>query len=539
MLPSDFSVPVDEEAGTAADSTEGAVVVSADAVAPRRGGGVGGGGRVRYAGVGQQGGGGAGGRRGGSNSSSSSGSGRKDWKLLTVLILFFATITTTMLMAYVAISYHHSDRGIFVTAPAAQTGSDGVVIRNILTKNVAASPISSTPTTGSSATTDTSSTSNSQVPPKDAAATSTASEVAAKTPRVVVGAVHTIPIKSPPKPLLDVIKELFELGVAHPSELVHKLRTEDPLGVKGADPRAFICPKDTTQRLFDASMVNEARLEAFRADAPGTYVFYQHLRKAGGTGFCSLASDNEGKRRVPPYYCMVDQRGSLGSPPWNNSAYLEDQMAQRGYRVTANEWDVFYSSMFTTLEHAVFATTIRDPIDRIYSQYRFEHLEHRDGRQEGSHMMSAQEYYMSIRGWTMGANYYIKTFAGYPETSKPHPKGGDFYWTYHKYHWRTIDWRMFVDALDNIMRYHLIVVTEWLDNSSPELLSRVLNWTSPPKKVLPHEVQFKRDVNKTSALAKDILPAAEYEFLASDNALDLLFFQCVQVVYMERFRCYA
>jgi hypothetical protein len=233
---------------------------------------------------------------------------------------------------------------------------------------------------------------------------------------------------------------------------------------------------------------------------------------------------------------MIDSRGSLATPPWNDPVYLERQMAAGDFGVTANEWDVFYSSMFEELQHAVFATTIRDPIDRIYSQYRFEHLENRDGRKNASHFMSAKEYYKSIRGWTMGANYYIKTFCGYPDKGKP-PNRQDFYWTYHKYHAKPIPWNMFLDALSNIMRFHAIFVTEWLDHSSKEVLARYLNWTKPPKKVLPLESQHKRDANKTSLLAKDVLPPDEYGYFCNDNALDILFFQCVQVVYMERLKC--
>jgi hypothetical protein len=33
----------------------------------------------------------------------------------------------------------------------------------------------------------------------------------------------------------------------------------------------------------------------------------------------------------------------------------------------------------TQKQDAVFATVMRDPTDRWYSQYRFEHVEHRDG----------------------------------------------------------------------------------------------------------------------------------------------------------------
>jgi hypothetical protein len=38
------------------------------------------------------------------------------------------------------------------------------------------------------------------------------------------------------------------------------------------------------------------------------FVYYQHLRKAGGTGFCDLAKSNLPRRAIPPYYCMPDNK---------------------------------------------------------------------------------------------------------------------------------------------------------------------------------------------------------------------------------------
>ena len=42
-----------------------------------------------------------------------------------------------------------------------------------------------------------------------------------------------------------------------------------------------------------------------------------------------------------------------------------------------------------------------------------------------------KKYYNSMRGWTMGSNYYVKTFIG-NSNSAWHGNKGDFYWTYHK-----------------------------------------------------------------------------------------------------------
>jgi len=44
--------------------------------------------------------------------------------------------------------------------------------------------------------------------------------------------------------------------------------------------------------------------EVFRARAPNSMVWYEHLSKAGGTSFCKLAQKNMKRPEVPSYYCM-------------------------------------------------------------------------------------------------------------------------------------------------------------------------------------------------------------------------------------------
>lgn len=333
---------------------------------------------------------------------------------------------------------------------------------------------------------------------------------------------------------MAVVKQLFELGSRDVEMLISELKNADPLNVTSG-PDGFRCPQRPGSRLSDPSLPDKERLAKFVAGEPGTWIFYQHLRKAGGTGFCQLATDNLKRGEVPPYYCMIDNRGSLATPPWNNPQYTVEQMVKHKFRVTSNEWDVFYSSMFDW-PGAVFATTIRDPVDRIYSQYRFEHLEHRDGSREGAPRKTAKEFYLSQKGWTMGENYYLKTFIGTEDTIIAKPKTGDFYWTYHKYMNKKITWDMFSKALHNIMRFHAIFVTEWLEQSSSFILNHTLHWSVPPKQVLPHEVQAKRKIKKSSS-AQDSMPPEDFAFLLKENALDLLFFKAVQRVYLERLGC--
>ena len=88
----------------------------------------------------------------------------------------------------------------------------------------------------------------------------------------------------------------------------------------------------------------------------------------------------------------------------------------------------------------------------------------------------------------MGSNYYVKTFIGQVDKSVPKNYAGDFYWTYHKYHRKPWTYTMFMQALNNLRRFHVILVTEWLSSSSP-VIQHYLNWKIPPRQVLPHEAQ--------------------------------------------------
>ena len=113
----------------------------------------------------------------------------------------------------------------------------------------------------------------------------------------------------------------------------------------------------------------------------GTFLFFQHLRKAGGTNFCTLAQRNLPSSQVPPYYCMPDYYWTGGHrcggcfSQWTNEQIVTNMKSQ-GHRVLGNEWDPFDSERFFALP-AVFATSFRKPLDRALSQFRFECIEDR------------------------------------------------------------------------------------------------------------------------------------------------------------------
>lgn len=356
-------------------------------------------------------------------------------------------------------------------------------------------------------------------------------------------AVGSVVTKSNSKSFQRLIKDLFELGVQNPTLLLDKIDNEDIFGTNiGADD--FVCPADSTDHLDYPDLTNQQSLQAFRTNVEGSFAFYQHLRKAGGTGFCDLANSNLPKGTVPSYYCMPDNRGSLATAPWNSMSYTLDVIKQKKFRVIANEWDTFLSP-FLNYTNVIFATTIRHPIDRWYSQYRFEHLEHRDGSKPGDKRQSFLDWYKGCVRYTMGRNYYVKTFLGEVDPVVDDMKKGDFYWTYHKFNRReklreqqglpVVSWEEFESALNHFRQFHLILVMEWLATSGP-YIEKLLDWKVPPKQVLPHEVQAKRQDKKSKA-SKDMVSAEEYKYLREQNVFDILFFEIAKRIYAERFSC--
>jgi hypothetical protein len=373
------------------------------------------------------------------------------------------------------------------------------------------------------------------------------------------------------------IETLFELGNKDPRKLVKLLEEEDPFGT--ASPETFVCPAAVGSRVdsvpgvtypFYQSRSDTTNLDAadtgastttsaaaaFRHGDKDSFIFYQHLRKAGGTGFCELAKSNMQRNEVPPYYCMPDERGSLATPPWNDAAYLQVKLKQKGHRIASNEWDAWNSEQHVPakMPKAVFATTFRHPLDRWYSQYRFEHLEHRDGSAENAPRKGFMAYYDQNRDWTEGMNYYLSTFEGEADTKLPKPKTGDFYWTYHKYqklmkqqlHHSVeggIGFKFFQRSLQNLQQFHLVLVTEFLDLPQHfDMVTDTLGWIVPPKKTLPHAVQAHRDTDAASGKtvsvrAKDALTPAEYARLAQENVFDLLLYAVVRRMVLERMAC--
>jgi hypothetical protein len=196
----------------------------------------------------------------------------------------------------------------------------------------------------------------------------------------------------------------LNLAALSPAQVISTLEEQDPFGVRTFE-RQLLDAESKKEAFLDLSELrgifqcpstritlpdqrDHSRDRAFRNPPPigsgknSTYLFFQHLRKAGGTNFCTLAQRNLPKVQVPNYYCMPDyhwpkfERKCAGCfHRWTN-AEIDTQMQAQGHRILGNEWDAFEPERFFEL-NAIFTTSFRRPLDRALSQFRFECIEDR------------------------------------------------------------------------------------------------------------------------------------------------------------------
>ena len=100
------------------------------------------------------------------------------------------------------------------------------------------------------------------------------------------------------------------------------------------------------------------------------------------------------------------------------------------------------------------------------------------------HFINSFRYQNSF-WWTMGRNYYTTTFVGdeVDNHDQDPRKYKDLYWSYHKYQSVPLTYEMFQKALTRIRKFHVLLITEWLNGASG-MLEEALGWKVPPKKVI-------------------------------------------------------
>lgn len=319
---------------------------------------------------------------------------------------------------------------------------------------------------------------------------------------------------------------LAELGHKDPFEMqafeARLLRAESKKGSLLALPelkRLFKCPPNE-KRMTLPDARNQVTLKAFRkrddANRPFTFLFFQHLRKAGGTTFCNLVGRNLPPGSVPPYFCMPDFQwrpqdtvcaGCLGR--WETHEIVSRLQAE-GHLMAGNEWDAFDPSRFLELP-AVFATIFRRPLDRALSQFRFECIEDRGCEEKNvTKWWETEKDLRNVYTWTftnlnrlLNANVYRSS----------RPSAGE------------IRGNLVGQALDTMSKFHLILVMEWLGYSEAQVES-VLGFSNLAlltHRVRPHMALHARndgqEVNQLGAGGVDLASWSpkEYCYLCSNT----------------------
>jgi len=348
-----------------------------------------------------------------------------------------------------------------------------------------------------------------------------------------------------------------ELAALEPTETLQRLEKEDPFGTQKFNSQLlehetalgrvllieeikelFPCPI-SEERITLPVMNLKQKARDFRNNKKGTFLFFQHLRKAGGTNFCTLAEKNLPRKAQPRHYCMPDKgwyrpggnkAGSLHF--WSNDMIIS-KMTSSGFKIAVNEWENFDPPRHFELP-AVFATSFRKPLDRALSQFRFECMENR-----GCIIKDIRKW------WDRRAdlsNVYTKTFADLPIGARRYFKGKN----------NANKRREFMSkAINTLSKFHIVLVMEWLVYGAPQIKS-VLGFndvTALTTRVRPHIGQAKRDdgqeknslgsasIKKASWIPEEYLDKTQYKKMSEDLALDEILTEVARRMFLERVVC--
>jgi hypothetical protein len=332
--------------------------------------------------------------------------------------------------------------------------------------------------------------------------------------------------------LQDFQKIAMDLVRLLPAETLKQLQEKDPFGTRSFEKQLeeaetakgrvltldeivqlFPCPLNNRITLPDRR--NHTKALAFRNQEPGYFLFFQHLRKAGGTHFCSLAETNLPKEAIPIYYCMPDYHWSRPDGKFMQCAgclshWTNEEITRNigKHRIAGNEWDKFEPERHFELQ-ASFATSFRRPLDRALSQFRFECVENR-----GCEFTDIGKWWKHRTGLT---NVYTWTFS----KTRRIPRIS-FDAQYAQDRAEAVE-----SAIDVISQFNLVLSMEWLAYAGL-LLQRILgfhNTSAITQRVRPHITQAKRKDNqennalgaagiaKASWIPKDYLTPEQVRFV--------------------------
>jgi hypothetical protein len=373
-------------------------------------------------------------------------------------------------------------------------------------------------------------------------------------------------------------QEAIDLAKLPVKDLLQKLEKDDPFGVRKFEAelirkelelertlsnvelrQLFPCPakclfapelhpeRRKAPTLFREQAQNKQKpvLRGESASSPFSWLFFQHLRKAGGTHFCSLAQANLPKRAVPRYYCMPDyywnhSESCAGCLTRFDNRLMSNEMQSAGHRIAGNEWDNFERRFLDMSESVVFATSFRKPLDRALSQFRFECVEGR-----GCHELNVTRWWENRKDLY---NVYTTTFADPPRTFN---KLLTTYLDETDTDQATKRGELMAQAIDNVLRLHLVLSMEWLAYAGGQVTGVLgfRNVSGLTQRVRPHISQAQRkDAQETNPLGAASITKASWDpqtYLTPDQfqrmsetlALDMVLTDAARRIFLERLVC--
>lgn len=289
----------------------------------------------------------------------------------------------------------------------------------------------------------------------------------------------------------------------------------------------FPCPKDNLLSAPDQR--NHSRTQMFRNNETGSFLFFQHLRKAGGTNFCELANANLPSQVVPSFFCMPDfnWKGATSRKKYRAGHlhhYTNEQIIDKmgSDRIAGNEWDSFDPTRHFKLPGAVFVTSFRNPVHRAVSQYRFEECS----------KCTDDDLRDTIGEWWQKRrdlhNVYTWTFSDSEDGMAnliDHSKN-------------TSNQRALAlgKALDTVAKFHLVMSMELLPYAAGSVQD-LLGFHDTSALTRPTRPHNRHKQIETSLIPEQVLTAEQYKKIWQSLALDEILTDAAQRLFLERLVC--
>jgi hypothetical protein len=252
------------------------------------------------------------------------------------------------------------------------------------------------------------------------------------------------------------------------------------------------------------------------------FLYFHHIRKAGGTWFCDWSMSNvRGTWRAPERgggeRCFLPSQRSALLYPHSNADLLRIATSTRA-RIVAAEWESWQDRRWALANAGViFGTMLRDPIERIWSLYVYEHVEGRDGfiRANPDKPLMPPEKWVRR---TEAENFQVRVLSGMyflPDSPKELVPTG-----------RGATEADYLKARAVLERFHFVLTLEDVQDGITYMRS-LLGW----------ERNATRSVINKSGTKEHAMPPGLREQLEEKNEWDMKLFAYARQLFRERVRC--